>query len=307
MDKISKILPEPGPWHHEYAPAAWLCVRGEDAFSFLQGQFTQDLRSSKPQPARYGLWLNQKGRVLADSFSLCISLKEIWLHSYFSPAATIRERLESYIVADDVTIEDHTAEGRALTLGGGAAAALMGTAAVALPAPGEFARIGEGFIFGGRRGGAETWEWVGLGMRPPAGGLDVSTEEMLRLRLEAGVPAVPVDLGPGDLPNEGGLEDVAISYTKGCYLGQEVMARLRSMGRVRRRLRRVRGPGLPPPERPAPLFQGGKRIGELRSAVADGARGWAGLAMLGLTGLGPAEPLGLAPEGGAEIQIVDTV
>jgi hypothetical protein len=104
------------------------------------------------------------------------------------------------------------------------------------------------------------------------------------------VPAIPGEFGPQDLPQEAGLETSAISFTKGCYLGQEVMARLHAMGQVRRRLVRVGGPG-PAPARNVELRQNEKRVGELRAAADDGQGGWLGLAMLNLLGLDPATAL----------------
>ncbi len=76
--------------------------------------------------------------------------------------------------------------------------------------------------------------------------LQLPVSDMELMRIQADIAAVPRDIGPDDLPNEGGLEKIAISYTKGCYLGQEVMARLKSMGQVRRQLLRVTGTGAPP-------------------------------------------------------------
>jgi tRNA-modifying protein YgfZ len=115
---------------------------------------------------------------------------------------------------------------------------------------------------------------------------EISALEIERLRITDRVPAVPQDIGPGELPNEGGLELAAISYNKGCYLGQEVMARLKSMGQVRRRLLRVRGNAQNFPALPAPLFLGDRRVGELRSAVFD-PTGMVGLALLSLLHLKP--------------------
>jgi folate-binding protein YgfZ len=114
-----------------------------------------------------------------------------------------------------------------------------------------------------------------------------------------------LDIGPRDLPNEGGLEEVAVSYTKGCYLGQEVMARLKNLGQVRRRLHLVQGPGFPPqPGRP--LYQGDRKVGETRSAAADGNK-FLGLAMLSLVNLDPAVRLSLDPGGVPNLQILHRV
>lgn len=275
---------------HFWRPAAFLRVAGPDAFGFLQGQFTNDLRGPASQAAVYGLWLNQKGRVLADSFVLCTGLEAFAVVSYFSPAAALRERLEAYVIADDVAIADETADWAGLALVGADAEAVA-------------AKLEGGLRLAGRRAAEPAVELLfAAGQRPEIEARTdalslprVSADGMEYVRIQAGITAVPRDLGPGDLPNEGGLEAQAISYTKGCYLGQEVMARLKSMGRVRRRLMRVIGAGAPPVA-PAPLFQGGKKIGELRSAVAaDG--GFIGLAMLTLLGLDPQAGLGFAPEG----------
>jgi len=126
---------------------------------------------------------------------------------------------------------------------------------------------------------------------------------MERARLRAGIAAVPADLGPGELPNEGGLEAVAISYTKGCYLGQEVMARLKSMGQVRRRLLRVTGAGHAPPQ-PAKLYQGSKAVGELRSSAPEGA-GYIGHALLSLLHLRRDTGLSLMPDGPATLMLAE--
>ena len=104
----------------EWSPAAWLRVAGPDALSFLQGQFSQDLRSlaaAAPGAApAYGLWLTLKGKVEGDSFIFRgEGPEEFWIGSYFSPAAVIRARLEGFIVADDVTLEDQTSRDRKST------------------------------------------------------------------------------------------------------------------------------------------------------------------------------------------------
>lgn len=260
-----------------WKPAAWLRVTGEDAANFLQGQFTNELRSEPAGGAVYGLWLTLKGKVLADSFvvrgggSAAGGAEEFWVGSYFSPAVVIKERLEAYVIADDVVIEDLTTEWVGVTVWGGSVEAGVGDV-----------------VFPGRRSREACVEWMSPLARANevsaalAGRVELDAEEMERRRIAAAVPAVPADIGPGDLPGEGGLESIAISYTKGCYLGQEVMARLKAMGQVRRRLVRVAGNGAPPEALPAGLFAGDKRVGEVRSAVRVGGEGWSGLAMISL-------------------------
>lgn len=286
------------PWR----PACWLRVSGPDAASFLQGQFTQDLRGLASRRAVYGLWLTVKGKVLADSFVLSAGAPDaFWIGSYFSPAEGVRERLESHVIADDVTIADETALWTGLCVIGEAADALLAAAPAGVVAfPGRRGETGAAECLFPVSAGEPEWS---AALRATGTLLDEPARE--RLRIAAGIPAIPVDVGPGDLPNEAGLETVAISYTKGCYLGQEVMARLKSMGQVRRRLLRVRSAAEGPPGRPAPLFVGARQVGELRSAVADGEGGWLGLAMLNLLHVPAGAMLASVADGPATWRVVD--
>lgn len=285
-----------------WQPAAWLQISGADAAVFLQGQFTNELRGIAPGQAVYGLWLTIKGKVLADSFVVRgAGESEFWVGSYFSAAVTLRERLEAFVIADDVVIEDRTGEWRGLSIVGAGAADWLARA----PA-GSMA-------FAGRRSRGGSVEWL-----VPAAAWDeararvaelpeVDAAALERLRIEQGIPGVPRDIGHADLPNEAGLETEAISYTKGCYLGQEVMARLKSMGQVRRRLVRVDGDSKPgdAPVVPSPLFVGPKQAGELRSVAARPEGGWVGLAMVSLLTVGAERTLSFAADGAREVRILD--
>jgi folate-binding protein YgfZ len=281
----------------QYSPACVLRVGGPDAAAFLQGQFTNDLRNILPRQSVYGLWLDRKGRVMADSYVVRPDDgADFLVVSVSSPAPVVARRLEDFIVADDVTVEDATGSWLGVSLIG----AGVGTWGAREPRP--------GLLFPGRRGGPESREWIfrdsdaGLVRAMLSGAREISKEEVERMRIASAVPLVPVDIGPADLPNEGGLESAAISYSKGCYLGQEVMARLQSRGRVRRSLVRVTGSGVPPPV-PAALWRAGRREGELRSVAPDaGGRGFAGLA---LVSVGAADgPFSLASGMEASLDVV---
>jgi len=278
--------------------SAMLRVTGGDAANFLQGQFTNDLRGLATGGAVYGLWLNQKGKVVADSFVIAGSLPgEFWIVSYHALADALRSRLEEYIIADEVAVEDLTAEWTGLTLiGAGVVGWFTQTPRV-------------GLSFSGRRTSGETLDWIFpcselTNVRAQlADWSEIDGLVMERRRIAAGIPAVPADIGLADLPGEGGLEASTISYTKGCYLGQEVMARLKSMGQVRRRLHRVRGPGAVP-QVTAALWQGERQVGQLRSAVNLAEGGFIGLAMMSLVSWQPAQALALEVAGPAEIVVV---
>jgi folate-binding protein YgfZ len=290
------------------APAAWLRISGIDSAAFLQGQFSQDLRGLVPgipgrgSAAAYGLWLSHRGRVLADSFILAgAAADEFWVGSTQCPGTLIRERLERFIIADDVTVEDRTGEVEGLALVG--------------PGSGDWlaAEPRDGWFFPGRRSAGENWQWVfprSAALAPAgepkawAGARLGTATELEHLRLVAGIPAVPADVGPADLPHEGGLDAAAISYTKGCYVGQEVMARVKATGRIRRRLVRVRGPS-PPPPLPAALWRDGWQAGEVRSAsVMPGEAGFLGLALVSVAGAEPAGPWAWSDGGDAVVEAV---
>jgi folate-binding protein YgfZ len=305
MDKIKNTFAAPAVWSSLYGLGACLHVTGSDALSFLQGQFTQELRSNAAGLAAYGLWLNQKGKVLADSYILRESPESAWVISVFGNATIIRERLDAYVIADDVVISDVTSDWQAVVVGGVEAESWVKRTAGAIPSPGEFVRAGGGFLFRGRRSADPCFEWL-LPVRVSLAEMPlVCAAELERARIVAGIPKVPQDIGPGDLPNEGGLDEVAISYTKGCYLGQEVMARLKAMGTVRRCLVRVRAGGRGLPAVPCALLQGEKRVGELRSVADDGSGGFVGLAMVTKLGLDPHALLAPEPGGAGFIELVD--
>lgn len=282
-----------------YRPHAWLKVSGEDAATYLQGQFTNDLRPLSIGEAAYGLWLNQKGKVLADSFVIRGKEREFWVGSYFSSAATIRERLEAYVIADEVVIEDATSAWAGIAIIGSGSASILGHIKY------------EGFVFPGRRVLVDNVECVmplaeiekvhaGL---MNAGAHEISAVDLEKLRIDSGIPAIPRDIGPGELPNEGGLESVAISYTKGCYLGQEVMARLKSMGQVRRHLIRVAGEGNIS-ALPAALFVGKRCVGELRSAAPYEAGGFIGIALVSLLHVKADAALAFGPEATPTLRLI---
>ena len=228
---------------HAPAETAVVRVTGEDAAAFLQGQCAADLRGVALTDA---LWLNRKGRVLAhtvvakdadDSFLL--------LCPHLTAAETIAV-VTANVIADDVVATDETpAWGRWVAWGAAPARA-------------------DAKLFPTRRFGVTAWDVlapVGAAMPGEAG----SREELEALRIRAGVPAVPADCGANEFPQECGLE-AWVSYTKGCYLGQEVMARIQSMGSLRRILRRVSGPVVVGQELKTAE---GRTAGVVRSAAGD--------------------------------------
>jgi folate-binding protein YgfZ len=228
-----------------FAPTDTAVVRitGEDAAAFLQGQCTADLRSVALADA---LWLNRKGRVLAHTVVSKEADGSFLLLCPHLTAVEIIDTVTANVIADDVVATDESAAwGRWIAWG-------------AAPA------VADAKLFPTRRFGVTAWD-----MLAPVGtvipGEPGSRDELDGLRIRAGVPAVPADCGANEFPQECGL-DAWVSHTKGCYLGQEVMARIQSMGSLRRILRRVSGPVVVGQEFKTPE---GKNAGVVRSAAGD--------------------------------------
>jgi hypothetical protein len=235
---------------HAPVDTAVVRVTGEDAAAFLQGQCTADLRGVDLADA---LWLNRKGRVLAHTVVAREPDGSFLLLCPHLPAAELIAIVTANVIADDVVAMDEAARwGRAVIWGEGEPVAAGAR------------------LFATRRFGVPAWDVLEpSGTALPGARADLG--ELHAHRVRAGVPAVPADCGAGEFPQECGL-DAWVSYVKGCYLGQEVMARIQSMGSLRRVLRRVSGPVTLGQELRTPE---GKVVGQVRSVA-----GAAGLALV---------------------------
>lgn len=286
------------------AYSAVLRISGADANRYVQGQFSNEVRAGS-RAVSYGLWLDHKGKVQADSHLLALGPEEFLVLSYRSEAGALKAHLERFIVADEVTVADETDRWVGAGQWGEGSAARARALGHEFPPVGNFSECGDARLFRGRRSRQENFEIAApVGAELLRSWAAASNPDELELeRIRSGIPAVPDDIGPADLPNEGGLEAEAISFTKGCFTGQEVMARLKNLGQVRRRLRVIRGPGAIP-VRGAPLFQGTKKVGEVRTAaVEDG--GFVAFAMISLLQLAPDAGLALAPDQAPVVEYLD--
>ncbi|GHC12421.1 YgfZ/GcvT domain-containing protein [Cerasicoccus arenae] len=242
-----------------------LSVTGEDAFSYLQSQFSNDLRRTDARPVTYGLFLDRKGKVQADSFALQLNPERFLLVSYHAEPAALINKVEANIIADEVELEDVSAQYRLVTLWGNETQ-LSGL----LADVGTYIEQTGTLIYRGRQMTQPHIDCLipadAIFSLPNAA--QASVTELLAARIDSGIPAIPQDIGLNDLPHEGGdLSKSAVSYTKGCYLGQEVMARLHAMGRPQRALYQVSFSAQNPPER-IPVYSEEKAVGEITSNSA---------------------------------------
>src|SRR5579859_976017 len=264
---------------------AYLSFAGADRVRFLNAIFTNDIKTLKTGQGIVSLFLNPQGRIQAEIETyaeadrmLCISFAEI--REKLVPA------LDHYIIMDDVTLTDESARRGTLALEGpraaevvrhltqidlGAMAELEWRAGAVGPLPCRIVRRSPG----GNPGAeficeqsdlAQLWNTLRDAARA-AGGGPVGYTALNSLRLEAGVPWFGYDFGEKQIPHEAGLEKTHISYTKGCYTGQEIVERVRSRGQVNRvrRLFRLTAPEIPKPDE-AILFES-KEVGALTRAA----------------------------------------
>ena len=289
-------------------PIAALRISGADANTYLQGQFSTDL-AGPPGLAKAGLWLDHKGRVLADSHLLQINRDEWWCFSDSMPGPDLAALLQRSIIADEVEVMDETARWNGAVLWGDDIGQKLANLDLSAPTAERFVAHTDLIAFPARtpRPGAVRLVWTGDAVarvlsRLHLGDQERGRAEFERQRILRGIPRVPQDIGPTDLPQEGGLDQTLMSFTKGCFVGQEVMARLKNRGQVRRRLHVIRGKGTAPAYRSI-LHQRAKPVGELRTAAPEGD-GFVALAMLTLVGLDSGRSLATGVTAPEDINIV---
>jgi tRNA-modifying protein YgfZ len=220
---------------HRLRAGAVVDVTGAERESFLQGQLTQDVRNLSPGDSRPAAGLTPKGKLLF--VARVVGLEDrIRLLLPGALRQSVLDHLRKYAVFTQVRIEDRSDDFSRV--------ALYGPAPKIPDLPEWVARVpGEGettadLLVPDERAGEL------LSFLEAAGSVEVPDETAEVLRVEAGRPRFGVDMDSANLPDEVGMDD-AISTTKGCYVGQEVVARLRTYGRVNRRLVSFRFPDGP--------------------------------------------------------------
>ncbi|MCG8461953.1 MAG: hypothetical protein MI919_37190 [Holophagales bacterium] len=265
---------------------AALEATGADRVRFLDGQVTCHVGGVADGGGAYGFFVSAKGRVESDVRVLGMGER---LLLAFPPARrrAMHDRLEKYVILDRVSFEDLDA--RPLRLVGPKTPELLAGLLGEIPADPwghrEVPALGAAELGAGARlvrepslrlGDRElpVFElWLGEERAPSAlealigaGADPVGHLAFDAVRIAAGLPLYGVDFGDECFPQETGLGEVGVSYTKGCYLGQEVVARIHYRGGVQRTLRRLRLPteaDVPPGSR---LLRDGKEVGRLTSA-----------------------------------------
>jgi folate-binding protein YgfZ len=287
-----------GDWQHEYEFAkntvalidknylAYFSFTGPDRARYLNAILTNNIKDLQPGQGNISLLLNPQGRILAEIETqaepdrlLCISHAMI--------RAQLSETLEKFIIMDDVTLTDETDRYGTLSLQGPQTAQLIRELAANtdLDSIPDFNSINTHInsipciitrksftdrlsadIRVERKDLEPLWNFLVEKTRA-GGGAPIGYKALNALRLEQQIPWFGYDFGDKQIPHEAGLQDSHISYTKGCYTGQEIVERVRSRGQVNRRRVSLRFPNrIEPPLAGTILTADGKEVGTVTSS-----------------------------------------
>jgi folate-binding protein YgfZ len=260
-----------------------LIVSGSEAAEYLQGQLTNDVEALAPGEGQYAALLDRKGHIQADMRVLRTGSDEIWIDTEPQALAAAKRHLEMYKIGREVAVADLTGERAILSLIGPRSVEIAAGAALPEHA-GEATKIGgveclavgtaDGIDLIAKSGDAGDLREALTG----AGAVEVGPEAAEVVRIEAGVPRFGAEMSAETMPAEAGIVERAISFTKGCYIGQEPVARLHYKGRPNRHLR---GLELSAPAAPGTSLRlGEKEVGRIGSACLSPARGPIALAIV---------------------------
>ena len=267
-----------------------LSLGGADRNRFLHGQVTNNVTDLKPGEGCYAALTSAKAKMQSDLNIYCLR-DELLLDFEPGFSAAVADRLERYVIFEDVTVIDVAPHYGLLTVQGPQAGNVIASAGLELELPAERLKftttnspaLGELYCMNQPRGDS-----MGFDLFVPASHLRVAAEKLFAaaksaagrpcgwqaletVRIEAGIPRFGADMDETNLPPETGIESRAISYSKGCYIGQEVIARIRTYGQPAKTLRNLclAGDLLELPKKGDKLFYGEKEAGYITSAVTS--------------------------------------
>ncbi len=294
-----EIVADYGGWRAEHAALqesagvldlsfrSRLCLTGADRARFLHGQVTNDVKRLQVGEGCYAALITAKGKMQSDLNIYCLK-DELLLDFEPGLAETVSQRLEKYIIADDVQVVNVAPHYGVLSVQGPKAEALIVSSALfpELPAtPFDWTtrvtpELGEMYLMNQAR-----LATAGFDLFIPLPSLALAAEALIRAakesggrfcgwtaletaRIEAGLPRFGADMDESNIPLEAGIENRAVSFDKGCYIGQEVLSRIRTYGHVNRHLRGLllEGGAVPLPAPRDKLFCGDKEAGYVTSA-----------------------------------------
>jgi folate-binding protein YgfZ len=267
-----------------------LCLTGSDRVRLLHGQVTNDVQRLKTGEGCYAALTTAKGKMQAD-LNIHALADELLLD--FEPGLTqpTIERFNHYIVADDVQVLDVAPYYGLVSIQGPSARSVVDVLNLGATPPDEplasvkcaIPDLGDIYLVRHARYGGEGFDLYvpveALGMvfdkavaaALAAGGGPAGWTAAESARIETGIPRFGADMDETNLPPEAGIDRRAISYSKGCYIGQEVIARIKTYGQVAKALRGLLLPDdlTALPSRGDKLTLDGRDVGYITSSVAS--------------------------------------
>jgi folate-binding protein YgfZ len=261
-----------------------LRLRGAEALDFLQGQLTNDVEALDRSEGCYAALLDRKGHMRADMRVLHLDGGDVWLDMEAGPKESVLRDLAMYKVGREVEIEDVTDAWSITSLIGPASVEIAGatplgdvhdhTEAIMNGVPTLVVKTDLGVdLLCPRESAAEVRNLVA-----DSGAVEVTEEAAEIIRVETGRPRFGHEMTTETIPEEAGINELAVSFTKGCYIGQETVARLHYRGKPNRHLRGLR---LDAAARDGdPVRLGEREVGRIGTAAISPARGPIALAIV---------------------------
>lgn len=258
----------------------WIRVTGSDRVRWLNGMVTNSVQELTPGKGAYNFFLNAQGRIQGDGY-IFASPDAILIETTRQQIATLIPYLDHYIIMDDVELTDITATRHGITLIGPQASALLAKLGLATDQlaelesttlPWSMTTITVIHTYSPLVPRFELWADTSADAKTllqtlqGAGAISSETAALEALRIIEGTPLYGVDIRDRDLPQETN-QTRALHFAKGCYLGQEIVERIRSRGNVHRTFAAFRLEGSIPASGTS-LESNGKAIGELTSVVS---------------------------------------
>ena len=248
-------------------------LTGSDRQSFLQNFCTNDVKRLAPGQSCEAFFTNVKGKIVGHGLVSCRE-DEIIILGVPDQAPRLIEHLDRYVIREEVQLRDTTAEWSYLL---GTGANIARELAGVVSSEGRSAATGRSPISWNLVGSTDCWLFE---IAPPSmslvlrslserGFVVAGAEVFDTARIEAGTPLFGVDFDERNLPQEVGRNEQAISFTKGCYLGQETVARIDALGHVNQQLAGLRFHGTEVPQGGAMLTHNGKAAGHVTSATTS--------------------------------------
>jgi folate-binding protein YgfZ len=261
-----------------------LLVSGPDAAPFLQGQLTNEVEGLAPGQGCYAALLDRKGHMQADMRVLRLGSDRLWLDLERPTVEPVERHLSFHRVGQEVEIADHTEDRAIVSVIGPQAAAISGAESLSpehahreieLDSTGCRAVATDlGIDLICARGALEQV----VGALVEAGAERVSEQAAEIVRVESGRPRYGREMSATTIPQEAGITDRAVSFAKGCYIGQETVARLHYRGRPNRHLRGLRL--AQPASEGDRVTLADRELGEVGTAVISPALGPIALAVI---------------------------